>query len=118
MDAKEVAAAIAAHWDKEPAPLSPEEQHEARFLMAVCVEMGLEPNPVNTAHVASLMAKLHIAKHSGHEYPKALYAPDRYGRAIEVRYPLGHEKNGLPVVFHSAEEEAAYYRAAAPADHD
>ena len=42
------------------------------------------------------------------EYPKALNAEDSDGKFGPVHYPSGHAKAGLPVVFESADEEAAY----------
>lgn len=59
------------------------------------------------------MAAANVEHHHPNEYQKALNARNEYGRMVPVLYPHGHPKYGLPVVFESAEEEAAYHAGAA-----
>lgn len=111
MDAHEIAHAIAFHWHEEPSALSPEEVHRFRFLMSICDLLGMDHDPINVAHAANLMRKFNYDIPTGDEYPKALYSVDNMGVRTPVLYPHGHEQNGLPVVFHSAEEERDYHNA-------
>jgi hypothetical protein len=75
--------------------------------------IGLEPTPLNFARVSHAMAGANVEHHHPNEYPKALNARNEYGRLVPVLYPHGHPKYGLPVVFDSQEDEAAYLAEAA-----
>jgi len=75
--------------------------------------IGLESTPLNFACVSHAMAAANVEHHHPNEYQKALNARNEYGRMVPVLYPHGHPKYGLPVVFESAEEEAAYHAGAA-----
>ncbi len=117
--AAEAADLIRPHWGSAPPQVSPEEQHKMLFLADVCRSLGVEPDAANTAQVEHLMDTMGIPIHSGHDYPKAVYAPepDRMGRPVALKYPPGHPRHGEDVVFADAEEEAAYSSGpAVPAD--
>ena len=114
MDPKAAAEAIRDAWKKDPpAPPSPEGRHEMTFLEKVCEHLGVDPSPDHTAHVAHLMAKAGIEQHQADEYPKMLTkqvkrGPDTKGGTVALHWPDDHELAGLPVIVHSAEEEAEY----------
>jgi len=110
MDPKAAAAKIRDAWQKEPPPVTPDDRHQLSFIEAVCKELGVEPTPVNTAHVAHLMAKAEIGQHRPDEYPKMLVTKDALNRTVNVVYPDGHELAGTPVVLHSSEEEDALHK--------
>lgn len=44
------------------------------------------------------------------EYPKMLTNKAEDGSLVPMYYPVGHEKQGLPVIFENADEEAAYFK--------
>ncbi len=48
------------------------------------------------------------------EYPKMYTVKDDDGAIKPQVYPPGHEKQGLPVIFDNADEEAAYSKPKAP----
>ena len=108
MTPQEAAELVRPHWGNEPSPMSPEEQHAARYLVAVCEHLGLRPDPMNCAHAGMLLSKLNVPRYTGDEYPKGLYETDRFGKPVSVKYPSGHPKNGMDVVFANTEEEAEW----------
>ncbi len=48
------------------------------------------------------------------EYPKMYTVKGDDGVIKPQLYPTGHEKQGLPVIFENADEEAAYSKPKAP----
>src|SRR5574337_2227599 len=110
LDPKAAADRIRDLLAKEPTPIQPQDRHQLSFLEKVCEHLGIEATPLNVAHVAHLMNKAGVDQHQPDEYLKMLTRKDADGYVIPVKYPEGHAKHGLNVVFHSREEEDEYLR--------
>ena len=106
---QQVADALKEAWREEPPlPLSPADLHASAFAAEVCRLLGVPATAENGDHVRYLMGKLKLVMETGSEYPKMVTTWDASGRIIPARYPVGHDHEGEIIVFHNAEEEAAY----------
>lgn len=94
LDPKAAAAVIRAQVIDRP-NVPPEARHMHVFVIAVCAELGIEPDPINFMTVTSALHDADIKPHQALEYPK-MYVVDNK----PVKYD-----NGQYVVFNDADDE-------------